>query len=191
MFTFTTMTAKISELDSLNFETANRLHRQLRNFYAKGLLTGSGTGSAITFDTLALYQARLLNILAEQGYDVGVLAEVAAAMHRNDTLAFVTVEHRAPSLKIDGGWKSRGALKDAIAGIAAGEKWSLHLILRNSTLKSIRTRSAHFVWDGSPIDEDAARILDSAIGLKRHEVVQSDTKLSLNKLFAGLPPLDD
>ncbi len=133
-------------------------HRRVRHWAAKGLLEG---GKAVdrrgtqVFPALETYRARIFDALGDFGIAAETLRQVSIAAIRHPS------RMSAPSYGSAGNL-SRGALHDAIRGVAAGEQWNLviatlpplaaHMRGMVDGYREGKLLHIAFEWAGDPID---------------------------------------
>lgn len=156
------------------------IHRQLRNYYAKGLIEGERgeTETApVTLPMREVCKARLLNVLSDLGAEAKMLGHFVRAME--------TPPHRVTP--IAGKVHPASGLDQAIAGIAAGEEWHLDLDLRLKRDLGERYVRGSFRQGGAALTAEATRIL-AAQDLSNGEETQVTMTLPATALLC--PVLD-
>lgn len=183
-YTLAEIAARFAELDHLPKDQEKRLLRRLQNLNAKGMLRASGVRdqrNTVEFDLLEVYRARIFDVVYRTGSDVAsIYDELDSAMSRMSLLPL-----EAPSQQIDGGAVSKGPLRDAIKGVAQGERWFLSLTVRtrNPIFEGL---SAHIHHEGDRVAKNDLEERSPSMGnLLFH------ASIPLHIAFEGLPELSN
>jgi hypothetical protein len=160
------------------------LHRQVRNFYRRGMLPAVGVrderGTA-EFGIETLYRVRVLSALTSTGFDADSDVFRASLMAMTATPIAPTW---APSQQLPGAYRSRGGLRDAISGICNfDEHWRLSFSQQTPYLHGYKSAAAAFHLENDPYT--ASSFLE---GLAYKTTFTGF--IDLNVVFSDLPAID-
>lgn len=183
-YTLAEIAARFAELDYRPKDDEKRLLRRLQNLNAKGMLRAAGVRdqrNTVELDVIEVYRARIFDIIYRTGADVAdIYEQIDSAMSRMSLLSL-----EAPSQKVDGGSVSRGPLRDAIKGVAQGERWFLSLTVRtcNPIFEGL---SAHIHHENDRVAMNDSEERSPSMGKLLYRA-----SIPLHIAFEGLPALSD
>lgn len=126
--------------------------RRVKHLAEKGILhplrTIDGRGTQV-FAPLEVFRAAL----ACELMGLGLFAPVVDAAFRAASFDHPIGGKVAPSRKVAAGVLSRGGLRNAIAGIAAGEDWNLHIWRQPPGMVTPEELRAVYAWSEIPANE--------------------------------------
>jgi hypothetical protein len=185
-FTATEIAEVLAKANDLVLADHSAMHHRIKYLAKKELLVPTRRLDArgtLAFGPLEPFRAAVFVELLGMAMDARAFEPVNAA-----TMQHFEGDELAPSQKVGSGYRSGGALKDAVKGVAAGEPWFLKLWRMNPGLQlnegewepapeSIR---AAFVYGDKPLWSDK---VDAAFMRKPTRTVLS---IDLQACFAPL-----
>lgn len=154
-FTATEIAEALCKADGLQLAAHSTIYNRVKYLAKREILVPTRRLDArgtLAFGPLEVYRAAVFCELVGLAMDVRALDAVKAA-----ATAHFEGNAAAPSQMIKGGRYSRGALQDAVKGVAAGEEWSLKLWRVNPGLRIVSDQHGTGV-ELSPEKIDAAYV---------------------------------
>lgn len=176
--TVTEISERICVADGLRLADHEITYSRVRNAVRQGFLEGGeviAANGTLAFPTTELHRARILTAVAAMTADIKHIGPIIARAANEARPASVPTAWPERT-KVDGGYQWRG-FADVVAGVQAGERWTLEIALHSPARGDNRRLTARF-YEG---DDDSAQV-DSIFGTRKLGRLTFD----LADLFAGL-----
>jgi len=184
-YTVTEIADELCRADGVNLSDNPTAHSQVRNAVRRHLLQGGklvDKRGTLAFPELEIYRARVFNTLSDWSMDLSrIEGSIVPALDR-------APEHKFPDRCSTEGTTHWQGFRDVVAGVLAGEEWSLVVTLqRPGALPGGQRLTAQMKWagdvegDNEALDADFQQFLNDAFGEKIAVLA-----ISLNELFKGI-----
>ena len=152
----------ICRANGLSLTQHSTAHNRCRYMAKRALLKNGRKIDArgtFAFPLIEVYRAAIYADLMAIGLDVRSIEAVLEAATRTQGHE----SEASPSRRGDGFIRSEGGLRDAIRGVAAGERWSLRLRVVQPGHSNSERVDAEFVWDDAQKPSDPTSV-DAILG---------------------------